>query len=383
MRGVLIGLMVAVLPFTATAQPAPEPSPPDPGEDMLSEPAPTPTPTPTPTPDPPPAPTATPTPRVDFPGRSAGLTRSDAPPGSWRLMLSDLTVFRLNPLGLETRARLGMQKRLYASEKAITRTNFMFLGAYPKLNPASAQLGIGGELQPASIFNIRAFAEVQQFFGTFGFLQSFTTPTANYSDHTLKDLRDDPVRAPQSTRMFHASIQPMLQLKVGPVAVRSLLLLDYWDFKVRDGDTTAYEPTVDTLLPDKGWTLSTDTDVLYTGRPGLAIGVRHSYVRPFYKQRHFASATDDNQAAFAAYDGDNSHHRAGLFAAYTFRDDGPSRFNKPTVLLIMSWYLTHRYRTGEPGSPLPMDGRPDDYTSRAFPYLILGFAFESDFLPVR
>ncbi|MBA3503286.1 MAG: hypothetical protein H0T65_23195, partial [Deltaproteobacteria bacterium] len=35
------------------------------------------------------------------------------PPKEDRLMFSDLTVFRLNPLGLETRARFGIQKRLY------------------------------------------------------------------------------------------------------------------------------------------------------------------------------------------------------------------------------------------------------------------------------
>src|SRR5687767_11154244 len=34
------------------------------------------------------------------------------PPAAARLVLSDLTVFRLNPLGLETRARIGVQKRL-------------------------------------------------------------------------------------------------------------------------------------------------------------------------------------------------------------------------------------------------------------------------------
>jgi hypothetical protein len=305
------------------------------------------------------------------------------PPPGWRLMLSDLTVFRLNPLGLETRARFGMQKRLYRSEKAITRNNFAFFGAFPKLNPASAHLAVGGELQPASIFNLRAFAEVQQYFGTFGFLQSFRSPAANYSDQTLKDLRDDPVLSPQSARLFHASIQPMLQLKVGPVAVRALLQLDYWDFAVRDGDTTAYEATFDTLLPDKGWTLSTDTDVLYVGHPGLALGLRHSFVHPFYRQGHFQAAGGDNRAAFAAYDDDNSHHRLGLFGAYTLKDRGPSRFNKPTVILIVSWYLSHRYRLGEPSAPLPADGRSDDYTSRAFPYLLVGFAFESDFLPVR
>src|SRR4051794_9761533 len=107
------------------------------------------------------------------------------PPDSWRLMLSDLTILRVNPLGLETRARFGAQKKLYRSTKAITENNFAFIGTFPKLNPASAQFSLGGELQPASIFNVRVYGELQRFFGTFGYLQSFPTATANYSDHTL------------------------------------------------------------------------------------------------------------------------------------------------------------------------------------------------------
>ena len=299
------------------------------------------------------------------------------PPGGLRLMLSDLTVFRLNPLGLETRARFGVQKRLYASGKAITRNNFAFGGLYPKLNPASAHLGVGGEIQPASIFNLRAFAEVQKYFGTFGMLQSFQTANANYSDQTLKDLRDSPVTPPQTATVFHASIQPLLQLKVGPIAVRGLFQFDYWDFKVRPGDTVAYEATFDTLLPDQGWTLSIDADVLYTGRKNTAIGLRYSHVHPFYNSDHFAS-----EAELEDYDGENMHDRLGLFAAYTLADAGPSTFNKPTVILIASWYLNHRWRTGAPGS-LPSGSRDDDYTTRAFPYLLLGFAFESDLLAVN
>lgn len=369
-------LGLVLLPLTASAQPVEPPAEPlaEPVSDAppADEPAPAdPVPRPMPVEDPAPEPYGLP---VGIP-----VQRFDPdapPPAGWRLMFSDLTIFRLNPLGLETRGRLGLQKRLYYSEKAITKTNFAFAGLYPKLNPASAQLGIGGELQPASIFNLRALAEVQQFFGTFGYLQSFTSADVNYSDHTMKGLRDDALRPPQSVAMLHLSVQPMLQLKLGPVAVRALFLLDYWNFDGRDGDVTAYEPTFDTLLPDRGWTFSTDTDVLYTGRRGLAIGLRHSSVTPLYREEHFATA-----AAHDAYDGGNAHQRLGLFAAYTFRDRGPSRFNKPTLILIASWYLSHRYRLGEPDS-IPVDHTADDYVSRAFPYLVVGFAFESDLIRV-
>jgi len=321
-------------------------------------------------------------PQQPAPDPFASMQRWDPetpPPGGLRLMLSDLTIFRLNPLGLETRARFGFQKRIYSSAKPIGKNNFWFLGLYPKLNPASAQIGAGGELQPASIFNLKVYGEFQKYFGTFGYLQSFASADANYSDHTLEEMRDDPATPPQKATIVHFSVAPLLQIKIAKnkIALRSLTQLDYWDISnIRSGEGTVYEPTFDTLLPDKGWTLSMDNDLLYTGAPNLAIGLRHTWVRPFYKANHF-----DSTAAFNAYDNENEHHRLGLFLAKTLRDDGPSKFNKPTIVLIVSWYLTHKYRAGEPDTFDP-GHTADDYISRAKPYFLIGFAFESDFMKV-
>ncbi len=314
-------------------------------------------------------------PTAAAPVATAAASPLTAPPqpASWRLMLSDLTIFRMNPLGLETRARFGLQKRLYASPSALTANNFAFVGLTAKLNPAAAYVAAAAEVQPASIFNLRASVGVQHYFKTLGFLQSFSSPNANYSDQSLDDNED----SAQRTQLLQATLQPMLQLRFGPLALRSMFQFDYWSLDIRDGDTAAYEVTLDTLIPDGGWTLSSDSDLLYVGHPGLAVGLRHSWVHPFYDSESFSDAADEDR-----YDGDNAHQRLGLFAAYTFRDRGPSTFNKPTVILIASWYLSHRFRTGEPDS-FPTGGRADDYTSRAVPYFVLGFAFESDFLPAR
>ena len=308
-----------------------------------------------------------------------------APPGTWRLMLSSLSVIRVNPIGLEARTRFGVQKRLYPSDNQVSQNNFMFFGVYSKLNPASTHLAVGGEIQPVSIVNVKATVELQKYFGTFGFLQSFRSPDLNYSDAALDALESTAGSKPQSTTAFHAALAPLLQLKFGPIAVRTLAQLDYWDFALRDGDTVAYEATFDTLLPDRGFTLSTDTDLLYTGRPGLAVGLRHSWVHPLYKARHFndpdLSATE-NAEEFDAFGGKNAHQRLGVFAAFTLRDRGPTKFNKPTIVLIASWYLSHRFRTGAPDVMRPNEVA-DDFTSRAIPYLLLGFAFESDLLATR
>jgi hypothetical protein len=384
MRSVLLILVATLLPNVALAQqpdaPAGEPAVP------LADPAPATDPVTPVTAVPAVAPTASTsttasttegTPSVSGKYSGAGAP----PPGHWRMMVSDLSILRVNPIGIETRARVGLQKRLYPSSKPISQNNFLFLGAWPKLNPASAHLALGGEFQPVSIFNLKANVEVQKYFGSFGFLQSFATPHVNYSDQTLKDLEDVPGFEPQSATAFHASFHPMLQLKLGKVAVRSLFQVDYWDFKLRPGDTVAYEATYDTLLPDKGFTLATDTDVLFVGKPGLAIGLRHTWVKPLYKQKHFADpdlSDTENAIELDKFGSNNGHQRLGLFAAYTLHDRGPSKFNKPTVIVIASWYLDHEYRTGAPDQ-MALGQRADDYTSRAFPYLLVGFAFESDF----
>jgi hypothetical protein len=248
---------------------------------------------------------------------------------------------------------------------------------YPKLNPVSGHLALGGEIQPASVLNIKATIEVQKYFGVLGYLQSFRTPSANYSDNRLKELRG----TEQTSLVYHASLQPLVQLKVGPIAIRSLFQFDYWRLQLRDGDNVAYEATFDTLLPDNGWTISADTDVLFVGRPRLAVGVRHSWVKPLYRTEHFVDRNDEAQ-----YDDDNAHHRIGLFAAYTLRDKPQVAFNKPTVVLIASWYLTHRWRTGRPSlaeADISGDVNNDDFISRAVPYFLLGFAFESDFYPAN
>jgi len=129
---------------------------------------------------------------------------------------------------------------------------------------------------------------------------------------------------------------------------------------VPDGDTVFYEAGLDTLLPDEGFNLANDFDVLYVTDFGLTAGMRHSFVRPVYEAKHYTPGED-------VHYGGNRHHRLGALLAYTFYDHGSSRFNRPSVILITSWYLDHRWRTGED-------------VSNGVPYVVLGFAFQSDFL---
>jgi hypothetical protein len=165
--------------------------------------------------------------------------------------------------------------------------------------------------------------------------------------------------------------------------VRNKLSAEYWDMSIRDGDRVFYDVTLDTLVPKKGWVIADDLDALYISpKYHFAIGARYSVVKPIYNDDDFRSAAermqfegnlDPTTGTAKTADGKdvnyhgNTHHRLGLLATYTFSERDYARFNKPTLLLITSWYLSHRYRTGQD-------------VSQATPYIILGFAFQSDLL---
>ncbi len=295
---------------------------------------------------------------VVAPSVAAAQPMVPPPIPSSRLVLSDLTVMRLNPTGLETQARFGYQRKIYdADESLALRDNFWFAGTYLRFSPASVRTAAMAEVQPLSLLNLRFTAEYLHFYGNFTFLQSRPDAGADLSDDALKDNETGPF-GNYSAGGVHVTFEPMLQAKVGPVAVRDRALFGWFDMDLRAGDRVWYEATLDTAVPGTGWVVANDLDVIYVTDFGLNVGTRFTSVLPQYTEAQ--NPTDE----------DNSHHRLGLLAAYTFFDEGYTAFNKPTAVLISSWYLKHRYRAGQE-------------VSRAMPYVILGFAFQTDLMDVQ
>ena len=281
-----------------------------------------------------------------------------------RLFLTNLSIFRWNPIGLENQLRLGYQRKLYdANDNKALRDNFWHVGTFVRLNPASARAAAVVEVQPLSLLNLRFTAEYLHYYGNFTFLQSRPDAGATAADNpSLSDsgMKDNKEGAfgNYSGGGVHATFEPLLQVKVGNIAIRSRGFFGYFDMDLKRGDRVWYEPTLDVPVPAKGMVIANDLDVLYVTDFGLNIGLRHTSVFPQYSKAQNPDGTD------------NSHQRLGLLAAYTWRDDGYTRFNKPTALLMTSWYLSHRNRTGQD-------------VSNAMPYFVLGFAFTSDLLDVK
>jgi hypothetical protein len=237
----------------------------------------------------------------------------------------------------------------------VSRDNFVFVGLATKLSPAFLKIGPSFDLQPLSMLNLRFTVELMKWFGTFSYLQSFATPTADYSDSTISRLKDSaytPVGA-------HFTFEPLLQMKIGPVALRNKFSIEYWAMNTRPGDTVFYDPTLDTLVPARGWILTNDLDVVYMNmKKHFVVGLRYSIVHPLYSAGDYLAGEKQES--------DNGHQRLGPLAAYTFADR--KRFYKPSLVLIVNWYVDHRWRTGAD-------------VNAGIPYLVLAFAFTSDLIP--
>ena len=281
-----------------------------------------------------------------------------------RLVLNDLSIFRYNPLGLETQIRFGWQHKLYEAEASpARRDNFVFAGTFARLSPAAARVAAMVEVQPMTVLNLRFTAEFLHYYGNYTFIQSRPSASADLSETSMKaNAKGDLGNYPASG--FHASFEPLLQLKVGPIVARSRAFLGWFDMQLQRGDRVWYEATLDTAVPGKGLMFANDLDLLYQLKLGTAtlnMGSRYTVVAPLYSAEQILPTESLGSLR-------NDHQRLGAIIAYTLYDDGYTAFNKPTIVLISSWYLQHRYRMGQD-------------VSGKLPYVVLGFAFQSDFWP--
>jgi hypothetical protein len=248
------------------------------------------------------------------------------------------------------------------SSNPLYKDNFGGAGLMMEATPAFVRIGPMIEVQPFSILRLWATYQVLGYFGSFNLMQSFASPNEEYSDSRIKDLGDLPSKEegqnyPTAGTQFTAGAN--FQMKLGPIAARSALRLVRADYDLRDGDRVFYDQFYDVLVPNEGWFLSNDTDLLYVTDFGLVAGARHTVTHAFYGDRHFAPGEAD-------LDLNPTMHRVGPFLAYTFsKDPAGTFFGNPTVLLIANWWLSHRYRTGED-------------VSVGLPYIVAGFMFTGD-----
>ncbi|MCC6625729.1 MAG: hypothetical protein IT385_31125 [Deltaproteobacteria bacterium] len=273
------------------------------------------------------------------------------------LVYQNLTVVRLNPLGLQNQFDLDFRQRLYdPGDSLIMSGNYVGLSLAPILTPGLVRLGVAAKVQPLAIFKLELKWEYINFFGNFDLLQSWDDPDQDFSDTAIADRGEEGLN--YATDGWQATIDVELRARVGALIVRSRAKLGYVEMALRGADTVFYDQYFDLLLPGSGWFLTNDADLLVQVNEHLILGVRHSFADVFYGASDFAPDGErDTDSA--------PTHRIGPLAAWTFFDEPGATFNRPTIILILNWYLQHRFRTGED-------------VSQAFPYIVLGFAFGGD-----
>ncbi len=275
-----------------------------------------------------------------------------------------LTAARVNPLGLVSFLDMTGRFRLYRDESAILTQNFAGIGMTGGLSPAWGRVGVLAEIQPLTILRLYASYELVGYFSSFNLFASFPSASSEFSDTDIRERVSQPGLASYATYGGQLTLGATVQVKVGPIAARNLFRAAHTSFAMRDGDRVVYDQISDLLVPNDGWFVVNDVDVLGVFDFGLAIGARWTYSHSFYDASDYAPSDDPSRAP------DNDIHRLGLITAYTFEDNQGARFDRPTLILIAQWHLVHRYRTGA-----------DVHVG--LPYIALAFQFTGDLLSPR
>lgn len=278
-------------------------------------------------------------------------------PPKEQLRYDSLTVARLNPLGLISRNDMTYRWRLFDSDSDIAKNNYFGVGALMVVSPAFFRVGPTIEFQPLSIFEVSVAYETFSYFGTFDFAQSFQFVEDDFSDSALDAIGDDPEQGAYSTFGTQFTLTSIFRFKVGPIAARNTFRLMQAEFDIREGDQLLYDPVWDLLIPNGGWFMNNDVDLLVFIGERLKLGARWTFATSFYRDRDFnpgGPGEDINGAT----------NRVGPAMTYTF----PSKsklFKDPTLVVVANWWVEHRFRTGED-------------VSTAFPYFIAGLSFSGD-----
>ena len=283
-------------------------------------------------------------------GTTPAAAEDDAVPPVNRLVYSNITAARNNPIGLMNIIEVTYKRRLFEPDGMLLDDTHLSVGPFFDLNPSAAALGGTVRFKPLAILQLSASHAWVGYFGTFGLLQSFDTANIDYSD-TQRGLNSD-AGLNYATTGHTTKLEGLLQAKVGPIAVRSSFLASHSAQQTK-GQPYWFDTGLDVLAASSGWVLKNDADLLWVSDMGLIAGTRWTWTNPLLE-------TDTHA--------DQSTHRVGPVALYTFFDRPGARFNAPTIALMAQWYVRHPYRTGQD-------------VHAALPYIAGAMIFKGDLLP--
>lgn len=279
------------------------------------------------------------------------------PRNQW--VYNNLVGLRANPIGFGNELFIGYRRALLVRPGLLFRDSLVAVKAHVFATPAFLYVGPRIEIQPVSVIGVSATCDVVGYFGSFGSILGYPSPRGDASD----SARRERARQGDNRAMVGVNVRlsTLLQGRVGPVAVRSQLHFNYAQLPLDAQDRVYYEPALDFLHPNGGWSLLSELDAFYFFPKGWLLAVRYTVTKGFFKSVNppLEDARDRSIPAL---------HRLGPGVLYTFFDRPGSRFNRPTIILLSQWWIRHPWRTG-------VDTHP------AIPYAVLAFSFEGTLWP--
>lgn len=267
-----------------------------------------------------------------------------------RLYYKNLAAARLNPLGLTNQFELGYRRQLSYRNEPIFEKSYVGAALDTQITPAFGYVGGKVEFQPVLLVNFWGSYGLMGNFGSFSYTRSFPDASATYDDKTLSDTRDQDY----ASLGQRATLSGTFQYGIAGLAMRNNTKATYFNMKLNNDDKVWWDAMTDMLVPNKGWLVTHDTDVVLQADNGFTFGMRYTLTHALYRQEHLGGNPNLNSAT----------HRLGPALLYKFfEEDEGAKYNKPTLIVLAQWWMQHRYRTVQ---------KP------ALPYLVIAFRHEGD-----
>jgi hypothetical protein len=276
--------------------------------------------------------------------------KKPVPPPTHRLWYRSATFGRINPLGLQSILDIGWRYQIIKRTGMFYNDSYFFVGPTVNASPSFMRVGLRVETMPISLLRFHAQYQFIGYLGSFDNLSSFPSRDSAHSDQTMSEAANSYLT---TGGVFNLGWR--FQIKIGAFALRNTSEVAMFHLNLRDGDVAFYEQYWDRLIPNGGWAIQNDLDIL--AAPGRTrVGLRYTY-----------SDTLLGDGSLA----DQTHHRLGPVFVYEFHDRKPgARFNHPSLFFAAQWWLKHPYRTGQE-------------QPWALPMMALGLLFDGDLIGAR
>ncbi len=289
------------------------------------------------------------------------------------LNYQNLLVLGANPLRGDDRFLIGYRYRLYDRGNKFLDGSGIAVNGHFRLSPAIFFAGAMIEVMPLAVLRLRATYSFVQYFATFGYLQSYASPHDDYSPQQIDEEQEAGTN--YAGRGGQLELGGLLQAKAWRIAVRNEAIVYYNHMGLRGDDDVFYDVKIDTLVPNDGWSLTNDSDILYLQELAktrrLTAGVRGTLTKSFFLPASY-------EPGETAQDPIGHLYRLGPLVAFRFFDDPRRRFNQPTVFVLAQWHLLNPWKTGKVQVDDGMGGNVDRGVSQAVPTVVLGLNFMGD-----